>query len=271
MSSLIEKEKFWSDKVHAKTKYNVVVAGDSRVYRGISSEILSEELGGVKVLNFGFSSGGLNNEIFNEIEKRLVKDDQTIIVLGVTPYSLTPKAQLNEHFKQEKERDEMEVFRRRFVSPVIHFFDPITPTDIIYAKDGKKGYYERFHKDGWVASLKTPIDSNAALKSYKKNFKDNKVSQKVLQEIYTRVAEWRRDGINVFAFRCPSTQGMVLLENKVSGFNESEIKKNLIASGAKWIGINRMNKYSSYDGSHLQEESAIRFSKYLGQVMRKNL
>ena len=68
MSSVIDKEKFWADKVHAKTKYNVIVAGDSRVYRGIASRVISEELDGLKVLNFGFSSGGLNTEIFNEIK-----------------------------------------------------------------------------------------------------------------------------------------------------------------------------------------------------------
>ncbi|MDB4270987.1 hypothetical protein N9896_02715, partial [bacterium] len=222
MSSVIDKEKFWADKVHAKTKYNVIVAGDSRVYRGIASRVISDELDGLKVLNFGFSSGGLNTEIFNEIEKRLAKEDKTIIVLGITPYSLTPKAQLNEHFKQEKERDRKEVFRRRFVSPVIHFFDPIKPTDIIFNKDEQKGYYERFHKDGWVASLKIPLDSNAALKSYRKNFKENKVSKEVLQKVYKRVAEWKREGFNIFAFRLPTSKGMLLLENEISGFNELE-------------------------------------------------
>ena len=68
-----------------------------------------------------------------------------------------------------------------------------------------------------------------------------------------------------------STQGMVLLENKVSPFNESEIKRNLTADGAVWIEVKNRQKYSSYDGSHLDEESAIRFSKYLGQEIRKKL
>ncbi|MBT8180648.1 MAG: hypothetical protein KJO53_03570, partial [Eudoraea sp.] len=231
MSSVIDKEKFWADKVHAKTKYNLIVAGDSRVYRGIAPRVISDELDGLKVLNFGFSSGGLNTEIFNEIEKRLARENKTIIVLGITPYSLTPRAQLNEHFKQEKERDRKEVFRRRFISPIIHFFDPIKPTDIIYAKDEQKGYYERFHKDGWVASLKIPIDSNAALKSYRKNFLENKVSKGVLHKLYKRVAEWKHEGFNIFAFRLPTTKAMLLLENEISGFNELDVIRNLKASG----------------------------------------
>ena len=271
MSSVIDKEKFWADKVHAKTKYDVIFAGDSRVYRGIASKVVSDQLNGLKVLNFGFSSGGLNSEIFDAIEKRLTKGDKTIIVLGITPYSLTPKAQQNEHFHQEKERDRKEVFRRRFISPVIHFFDPIKPAEIIYYKDEKKGYYERFHKDGWVASIKIPVDSNAALKSYRKNFKNNKVSMEVLQQLCKRVAEWKREGFAIFAFRMPTTKGMRLLENEISGFNELEVKKNLTASGVKWIEVQNKSSYPSYDGSHLEAAAAVKFSKYLGQELRKNL
>lgn len=271
MSSVIAKEKFWADKVHAKTKYNVIVAGDSRVYRGVASKVISDELAGLKVLNFGFSSGGLNNEIYNEIEERLANEGQKIIVLGITPYSLTPKAQLNEHFLQEKQRDKKEIFRRRFISPVIHFFDAISPTEIIYSKDKKKGYYERFSRDGWVASLKYPADSNAALKSYRKNFKGNKVSAEVVQELYKRVTRWKRDGFSIFAFRLPTTEGMLLLENNISGFNELELKNQLTTSGAIWIDIENKHSYSSYDGSHLDEASAVKFSRYLGQELRKNL
>ena len=271
MSSVITKEKFWADKVHSKSKFEVLVAGDSRVYRGISSAVLSEELGGLSVLNFGFSSGGLNLEIFRALEQRLEQQENAIVLLGITPFSLTPKAYENAHFKQELSRDKKEVFSRRYVGPVIHFFDPIKPADIFNTGDQRNGYYERFHKNGWVASKKIPADKTSALKSYRKNFRNNKVSPDILDELYNQVALWKANKIRVFAFRLPSTKEMELLEREISGFDELEIKTRLSASGAEWIEIGNSYNYNSYDGSHLDEESAERFSRYLGREIRKKI
>ena len=53
----------------------------------------------------------------------------------------------------------------------------------------------------------------------------------MLQKVYKRVAEWKREGFNIFAFRLPTTKGMLLLENEISGFNELEVQKNLKHQG----------------------------------------
>ncbi len=270
ISSVVQKEKFWSDKVHSGKRYDLIFEGDSRVYRGIDPKSVSKELNGIEVLNFGYSSGGHNDVMFNEVESRLKgKSNLKIIVLGLTPYSLTPKAQTNKHYLQEKNRDLKDIYNRRFVNPLFSFFDPIKPTDIIYYNDTVPGYYERFKKDGWVESKKIPFNPKAALPVYVKDFKENKVSDEILKNLYKQIKTWTGKGIKVYAFRVPTTNEMEALENELSGYLENEIKEDVENSGGKWINIE--DSYISYDGSHLEKESAKEFSSYLGKYIYKDI
>ncbi len=272
ISSQIQKEKFWAEKVHTTTKYQVVFSGDSRLYRGIDTKTVSQALSGIKVLNFGFSSGGHNSVIFKEIDGRLDKDARlNAVVLVLTPYSLTPKAQQNEHFNQEKNRDPKDVFNRRYVNPVLSFLDPIKPSGLINLKTGQNGYYERFHKDGWVASWKIPADPRSGLKGYIKDFEGNTVQASILEALYDQIRKWKANGVQVFAIRIPSTFEMEKLEHELSGYREEEIKKNVESAGGQWIDIGNRYGFESYDGSHLSMGSAIELSRILGDELKERI
>ncbi|RIV72570.1 hypothetical protein [Flagellimonas aequoris] len=272
ISSTIQKEKFWADKTHSNSKYNVIFIGDSRLYRGIDPRTVSKTLKGLKVLNFGYSSGGHNEVIFNEISQRFVESDKTrAVVLVLSPYSLTPKAQENSHFNQEKERNKKDVFNRRYIAPFFDFFDPVKPSEIFQSNDTIQGYHEIFRPDGWVESYKIPSNPEYALKVYVNDFRDNKVSQDVLDKVYDQVKEWKKQGIQVFAFRMPTTQAMERLEDSISGYKENEIRMNFEKAGGEWINIDDRYGYESYDGSHLERKSAIRFSDYIGNEIQKRM
>jgi hypothetical protein len=272
ISSRVQKDKFWAEKVHSKKKYQVIIAGDSRVYRGVDPKSLSEQIGGLSALNFGFSSGGFNDVMFSEITSKLLNESsRKIVVLGITPYSVTPKAQENEHFVQEKMRNPREVLARRYVNPALSFFEPIQPMAFFQDTDTISGYHETFKKDGWVASYKLPLNPEGALEPYKKNFEGNRVEQEVLKNLYRQIMAWRDAGIIVYAFRVPSTYAMETLENSLSGFDEEDIRKGVKAAGGHWIEILNKQQYDSYDGSHLTESSAMALSRYLGKHISDNL
>jgi len=272
ISSVTDKEKFWADKVHSNKKYNVIFEGDSRFYRGIDPKSVSEELNGAKVLNFGFSSGGHNKLVFNEVSKRLSNSgDFKVVVLGLTPYSLTPKAQENNHYLQEFERSEDEVFKRRYLNPFLKFFDPIKPSEFIKLSDTIIGYHEKFKSDGWVESYKIPYNSEAALPGYVKDFKNNLVSEEVIKDMLNQVSIWNQNDILVVGLRMPTTYKMEALENELSGYKEEELKKRFIKMGGHWIDIPNRYSYSSYDGSHLIDTSAIDFSKFIGRYINNTL
>ncbi len=272
ISSTIQKEKFWAEKTHSNSKYNVIFIGDSRLYRGIDPKTVSKTLNGLKVLNFGYSSGGHNEVIFDEISNRFVDSDRTrAVVLVLSPYSLTPKAQENSYFNQEKERNERDVFNRRYIAPFFDFFDPVKPSEIFQSNDTKQGYHEAFRPDGWVESYKIPSNPEHALKVYVNDFRDNKVSQDVLDKVYDQVKKWKKQGIRVFGFRIPTTKEMEKLEDSISGYKENEIRMNFEKAGGEWINIEDRYGYVSYDGSHLERKSAIRFSDYIGNEIQKRM
>lgn len=272
ISSTIDKEKFWADKVHSKKTYNVIFEGDSRFYRGVDPKSVSKELSGKDVLNFGFSSGGHNKIIFEAVNKRLSKSDETkVVVLGLTPYSLTPKAQENMHYLQEAQRPRDEVFRRRVLTPFLRFFDPVRPTEFIMLTDTVTGYHEKFRPDGWVESNKIPYNPEAALPGYVNDFKENIVSEKVIKEMLNQVEIWIKSDILVFGLRMPTTLKMEELENRLSGYRESDLKERFVNIGGYWIDLPDRDAYSSYDGSHLIDTSAMDFSKYVGQQIQKRI
>ncbi len=272
ISSTIQKEKFWADKTHSSSKYNIIFIGDSRLYRGIDPKTVSKSLNGLKVLNFGYSSGGHNKVIFEEVSERFVGSDKIrAAVLVLSPYSLTPKAQENSHFNQEKERNKKDVFSRRYIAPFFDFFDPVKPSEIFQSNDTIQGYHEVFKPNGWVESYKVPSNPNYALKVYVNDFKDNLVNREILDVVYNQVREWREQGVRVFGFRIPTTRKMERLEDSISGYNEKEIRRNFEKAGGEWIDIDDRYRYTSYDGSHLEKSSAVRVSKKIGNEIQKQL
>ena len=73
-------------------------------------------------------------------------------------------------------------------------------------------------------------------------------------------------GVGVVAFVPPRTPAMQKLESETGGWSKHDIKDQLEAAGAHWIDL-KWDGLSSYDGSHLDEESAEIVSKRLGVAL----
>jgi hypothetical protein len=270
-TSEILRKNFWTKKVHSKKKYNIIFLGDSRIYRGIDTKKFKDGLADetMELLNFGFSSGGYNAVIFNAAEKKMKQNDNKIIVLGITPFSLTPKAQLNQHYLEELNRSKGDVIERLYFYPFLFFFEPYNLQTIIYPELEK--YFEKFHNDGWVESYKIPQNPNEALLPYKKEFENNVVNELIMEELFNKVSEWNNKGIKVYAFRPPTTPQMEKLENNLSGFSEQKFILKLKSVGGNWLEIEDKYRYNSYDGSHLHFKSAQKLSLYLGSKVKADL
>ena len=76
--------KFWSKKVD-KIKYDLIIAGDSRVYRGISAQVLEDQLG-LSSYNLGLSSAIYDSKYLDLISHKI--DNRGIVILGLTSHSL---------------------------------------------------------------------------------------------------------------------------------------------------------------------------------------
>jgi hypothetical protein len=259
---------FWTQKTHYAKGNNIVFMGDSRIYRGISSESVKSVFPKQKVLNLGYSSGGLNQYMFDVAYSLLDKKKKVkIIVLGVTPFSMTEAARENEHFKQELERPLAEVVERNYLNPYLSIFESISFVD--YKTDPNKiNYPQVFHENGWIESSKTHTIKTEVLSSYRKTFSKTIRSEKSISETLKFVAQMKNKGIAVYGFRPPTCQEMEKLENQLSGFNEDKFKNLFIAAGGRWIDIPNRFSFNTYDGSHLHYESAKKLSLILAKKIK---
>ena len=94
--------------------------------------------------------------------------------------------------------------------------------------------------------------------SYKKRFLKTKILPKVITDFYQRVKEWREKGIKVYAFEPPISYNLSQLENNFTSFNWNEFVENFINAGGEWINLK--GHFHTYDGSHINKESAIKLS-----------
>jgi hypothetical protein len=270
----VEYDRFWTYKVHSKKKYNMLILGDSRVYRGVSPNAINKITPNLKILNFGFSSGILNKEIFSEANKRLNQTSGVkIILIGLTPASITDHD--NSHLDELLKLTKSQIFDRLYVNFFISkLLSPLKPSEVfsVNSKPNDEIIKEVFNDDGWVASSSNKQNPEKSLDSYRKFWESNKVSNSKINDMCSTIAEWTKEGVLVFVFRPPTFEDMDLLENEMSGINENDMIENIRMNGGHWIFLeNKNSRYVCYDGSHLNAQSAILLSEDLAYEIKKVL
>lgn len=265
------RDRFWTLKVHNKSKYNFLILGDSRTYRGIAPDEIEKVLSGFVVYNFGFSNGGLNSTIYNAAEKKLIDNDsKKIILLGVSAFSINDLSSSNEQYFQELTRPKEEVFERRYLGRFLNYFSSVTPLIVknsIRQIKPEVSYISIYNDNGWVESEKTPSDTMEALPYYIKDFTLHTTNYQLVTEMCEKISFWRSKGIKVFAFRPPAATPIVALENLEGNYNEQLIKQKIELAGGHWIEIDP-TKYKTYDGSHLPKNEARKLSQELAEKIK---
>jgi hypothetical protein len=258
-------------KTHTKEKFNLIFAGDSRTYRGVSTDIIGNTLN-MKAINLGYSSGGFGKDLLERVDELMDNSaKRKIIILGITPFSLTEKGAENLHLKGMRAIKKEVVLEYEYLFPIKNFFAPASPAKI--RKNIKEKYYNKYRQDihikeGWIASWYDTPFPYLALKEYKKTFSETKISQQAITNLYSKIQAWRKKGIEVYGFFVPSSVNMVELEKNLGKFNSEQFLKGFLNAGGHWINLE--NFYTSYDGSHLDKESAIRLSNEIARKLKQN-
>ncbi|MEE3331761.1 MAG: hypothetical protein VX246_12900 [Myxococcota bacterium] len=263
---------FWSAKTHlGDSAYDLVLVGDSRLLMGVSPAAMREALPGREILNFGYLGAGLTSDFIEAAIRKLDPDaDEPLLVVSVTPLSLSSRSLPNKHFKQELHRPAsaslgasgskgvLGEVRRAFepFEPFAH--SPIVPDSV-----------SRFREAGWIASDSPPEKIQVALQSYTRHFKSGKFDAANFERFLGSLKKAAASGIEVLAFRHPSSPAMEALENRISGFREAYVRKRLADAGVTWLPLKgtrgRTAKFASYDGSHLSAQGAVAFSAVLAR------
>ncbi len=269
----IENKRFWIRKTHSKDQYPILFGGDSRIYRGISPAEFEKELPGMKAINLGYSSLGYNLEYLKFMENRLDRSaEMKIIVLGISPDPFSKKGFRAESFFRERDgRKKEEIIQYLHFYQFNKLFLPFDFESIISGDVKKKSelnYQMTYHPDGWIESHWLKSDTTFYLSWINSSWQNNLYDEVNTAIFLRKVKEWTDNGIKVAAFRTPAVQSVMFLEDSLSGFPVDEFKARLIEAGGDWIDIDPHN-YSTYDGNHVEHESALRLSRNLADAIRK--
>ena len=268
------RDQFWTQKTFASNRYDVVLMGDSRTYRGLSPAVMEEALPGMKVLNFGYSNGGLNPVMFEAaLEKLSANSANKVIVMGVSPNCITGYSQKNDQYLQVKNGPREDIFEKLYLNKVLYYFSPVSPEEIkekLIQKATDSYYTNEYFSNGYVLSEKFPADSTEAIQSYISDYTNFKVEEQYVDILTEQVAEWSSKGIKVIGFRPPTTFAMRAVEDTLGHYNESLIKEKFCKAGGYWIDLYPGN-FKTYDGSHLEKNSAILLSETVSKEIAKVL
>lgn len=260
----IMREWFWLNKTYRLSDAELIVAGDSRAYRGIDPQSINDE---IIAINLAFSAAGFSKDYlafvcahFHENEK------EKVLVLGLTPFSLTPTALKNEHLQGFRTMSPFQRYKGLYINPTLRLFEPRTVEDL-YPLNVSENYTEVYHENGWMESNDLPGDSLSALNSYQNIFDENRVQASAISYLMKQVDSLSAVGIKIIGFRPPTTPEMHALEDSLSGYNEQAIKQQFEAAGGIWIDV-KDEDFATYDGSHLRPASARKLSALIGKALK---
>lgn len=261
----VHPERFWAMKLRWGASFDVALGGDSRVFRGLSPAAMSGALGGLRVANFGFSSAGLADPYLSALGALLdPRSPRRVVVLGVTPHSLTRHAARANGYLSERTRSPQDVRARLYLAPLASFFRPVSLDEWLDSAPLGGSYIQNFHTDGWVASRLLPEAPDSALAEYERVLEP--IDPALVRALLDRVERFRREGVEVVACRPPSSPAMRALEEGRTGFREAQIASCLARAGARWL---RVGDYPTYDGSHLREDGALAWSRDLAAALAR--
>jgi hypothetical protein len=207
--------------------------------------------------------------------EKLASGGDRIVLLSVSPFSLTSEGCSNEHFKGERRRTREEIVEALYFGELMSFFEPLDPLELLSGKYqealgaqlSETYYHEDYQPTGWVASWKKKWDTSHALQSYQDTFERTDLDADCVAGVLTTVRELAQRGYRVYGVRPPIHTQLLALEESFLRGRFEEIRRKLVDVGVVWLEL-PLTTTETYDGSHLTKEAAVEFSRQLGRSIR---
>jgi len=260
---------FYINKVHRHTRHDVILLGDSRVLHDISPAALTEEIPGASFFNFAFEAGSLNPEIFAEAEARLDTTRAPAVLMGITALMFQPWKADNKQFHQYKNMARDVVFLYLHAPDLARFFRPLPPSALPRRWLGMRPsirFLDTYHGDGWLESTCQPLPAPFGLEDLREKLSRQHIDTGLVDALMAQVRTWRNRGVAVFGVYPPADPQRLAIELETLRFDTDRFRKRFEAAGGIWLDV--PGRYVTYDGSHLERESAVAYSHALGRALR---
>jgi hypothetical protein len=257
---------FYIQKLTAGANYDVVFVGDSRCLHGIDPA----HIVGFRSYNFSFKGMGLQDEALDRAANLIdPKSRQNAIVITLSRPNLSDQHQEDNEYETYSnttliEKKNLQLFGG--FSKYLHL-NP-DPRDI----GGRNG--KVIERPGGFAAAVGIVDGDSTTTIGARPGKNpsSHVSDKVIAQVCDWIRARKAEGFRIYTLRIPTSQTKFETESTLQGFGESKIRSRMESAGAIWIDTPPFrDDLHSYDGSHLDQESAERFSDELSASLSKDL
>lgn len=257
---------YWATKIRWRHCADVVLTGDSRTLMALSPAEMQKKLTDRRIFNYGFGANWYSLEYLEAAENVLdPRSGKKTIIMGISPNSLTQKARQVGNFAELRERSKQDAYLDIHFAAIVHFLEPMSFRDAfqgMFPSLAETHTRKEYFADGWMAVNKEPAGGRNEVKRYRKIYEQNQVSDRTIENVISYVSKWTNSGIRVYGFPPPSSREMVEMEKDMSGLNEAEFVAAFRKAGGMWIPVDQ-SRYASFDGSHLEDDAALQFSRDL--------
>lgn len=273
----LDYERFWLKKTFSSPKFDVVLIGDSRVKNGLSPLHMEKELPGLKILNFGYNGMILDAEMLSAAETKLApKSKRPIIIVGISPGAFVPNKDSNGLYHEYKNKGVSEFYIVHYFGAATSWLFDITKAisiDDFRKREGLEGKLTKEYLDsGWMSVAAEDLmeeDVTAIVKEEIKNKKNDVfLDEKIMKDTIEKMISWSNRGIQVYAIRMPQHPLFKAFEDKLYKFDESDFRSRIDKSGVIWLHPSE-SSYFTYDGVHLEKESAEKLSVEVARMVRE--
>lgn len=242
-------------KANDGKKYDLLIAGDSTVYRGINPSIMNQIVN-KKSLNFAFSSQRLSKYYLNEINKRIKKNGILIFGINIRSFSLNKTSKSGIEFIHKNNP-------RVFPNYVYIYLNTLFPS-FNFLKMMSNSLNNYYTSNGWVTSFsKVDLPLELTIKSINK-YKSHKINYRMIKYFFKYVKEMTRKGYRVFIYNSILNNNIKSFDNKV--FYKYDFENNIKDSGGIFLKTN--NYYKTYDGIHLNKSNSVKLSNEIGNSVK---
>ncbi len=284
-------EQLWNQKLLWGPEFDLVLAGDSRTFQGLSPARMRDTVGCRRIANFGFAAAALTTSYLRASEALLdPASSRRALVLGVTPHSLTPNAarenelvsrwtqirpwhpglverQWDNEFLSLAHQERLGVELSVWLGPLFHALRPLRLGELRSWWGGHRtGYFQSFHPDGWVESRQLPEGNPDAIAWSRRIFQGNRISPELTTATLDWVTAATRRGTTVYGFLFPVPAPVAAVEAAVSGWSEIRFEERFRQAGGVWLDFSS-KAYASHDDCHLRADAALLLSTDLARAI----
>jgi hypothetical protein len=263
---------FWAEKMAWRACADLVLAGDSRTYVGVAPEGMRESRPGRRVLNFGFDNGAFTGAYLDAVERILdPASPHRTVVLGITPHALTLDAARDNWFERLRRTGapRPHPLKLKLSRLLDRFSEPVPPEKaflLLFDPESAPRHRREYRADGWMASRLTPEMPGKGLEVASGWFREGGVDEGMVAALIDRVERWTASRIRVCAFRPPIAPELAAFEDRAGRFDAAAFRKRFEAAGGLWVAI-APEAYRTYDGSHLDRDSALDLGRQLARLL----